>query len=367
MKKLIKLFVLICIFSSCKKEVDYTSYLSPVSAFTYTISTLDYKKVQFQNASHSTTSQTKYFWTFGDTGTSVKENPVYTYLSEGDYNVVMKVTNGKVSDCSYQTIHISSVFIDSLAHDPLVSFVYSQNSRYIYFQNTSSYTNTKTKYFWTFGNGDTSKLENPNYVYSRDGMYNVVLKVTSNEKSFSYSKPIIISSSPNPSYDTVRPMPSFQYFYDGNVVHFVNSSSFTTASTKYYWYFGDGQEMDDENPMHTYANGDYTVVFKVSNAVYTVSCTQNIHVPFEQTINYDPSMKPLAKFVFSQQARIIYFQNASSNTTPRSTYAWTFGDGNVSFDENPYYPYTKAGNYKVVLKVTNESLSDSYTLDVTIP
>jgi PKD repeat protein len=367
MKTLFKILVLIFIVSSCKKEADYTSYLSPVSAFTYTISSSNYKSVQFQNASHNITSGTKYFWTFGDTGTSIKENPTYTFKSEGEYNVVLKVTNNNVSDCSVHSIRITSVVIDSLAHDPVVSFFYSQNGRYFYFQNASSYTDMKTKYYWTFGNGDSSYLENPNYVYSIDGMYYVVLKVTSNEKSFCYAKPVMVSVSPNPSYDTVRPVPSFQYFYNGKVVQFINSSSFTTTSTRYFWYFGDGKESNIENPQHSYENGDYIVVFKVSNALYTISCTQNIHVPFEQTINYDVNKKPKAGFVFSQQAKSVYFQNASSNVTPLSKYFWTFGDGNNSDLENPYYLYSKSGTYKAVLKVTNEDISDSFSTEVIIP
>jgi PKD repeat protein len=355
-------------FLSCSKVTDNTPVISPVSAFTFSYTSSNYKTVQFQNASHFINSNTKYYWTFGDSAFSIKENASYTYKLDGDYKVVLKITNGNLSDCSVQTVHISKIAIDSSSKAPIVTFVYSQNKKAIFFQNASAGTNPNTSYFWTFGDGLTDIHENPNHTYILDGIYNVVLKVTMNEKSYSFAKSILITASANPTYDTIRPIPMFTYTYFNGTMYFINASSFTTSITSYHWYFGDGDESTDENP--TYAaypvNGSYSVVLKVSNAFYTVTTEKQIDIPVIQPVNFDSLRKPHAKFVFTKLATGINFQNSSSNVTPTTTYSWTFGDGSKSTEENPFKSdYIKGTTYSVVLKVTNDNISDSYSTSVT--
>jgi PKD repeat protein len=354
-------------FISCSKVTDNTPAISPVSAFTFSYSGSNYKTVQFQNASHFINSNTKYYWTFGDSAFSIKENASYTYKIDGDYQVVLKVTNGNMSDCSVQTVHISKIAIDSSSKVPIVTFVYSQNKNAIYFQNASAGTNPNTSYFWTFGDGITDSHENPNHTYVADGVYNVVLKVTMNEKSYSFSKSILVTASANPAYDTIKPVPMFTYTYFNGTMYFINSSSYTTSITSYHWYFGDGSEDKTENPTHVYAKGSYSVVLKVSNIFYSVTIEKQIDIPVIQPVNFDSLRRPTALFVYTKQTVGINFQNSSSNVTPTTTYFWTFGDGATSTDENPYHNYAKNGTYEVVVKVTNDNISDSYSASVTVP
>lgn len=64
-------------------------------------------------------------------------------------------------------------------NDPLANFSYSTNGNSVTFTNTSSSnTNTPLNYFWDFGDGNTSVLENPNHSYSSTGIYTVNLIVT---------------------------------------------------------------------------------------------------------------------------------------------------------------------------------------------
>ena len=258
MKNLLIACICLIIVLSCSKETDNTPVISPVSAFSFSYSSSNYKIVQFQNASHYINSSSKYYWTFGDSAVSEKENPSYTYKADGDYKVVLKVTNGNLSDCSVQTVHITKLIIDSTAKSPIVAFVYSQNKNVVYFQDASAGTDSKTTYYWTFGDGDTASNENPNHVYALEGIFNTVLKVTANGKSYCFSKSILITTSSNPAYDTIRPVPMFTYTYLNGTTYFFDASSFTTSATTYHWYFGDGTESTDENPTYVYpANGSY--------------------------------------------------------------------------------------------------------------
>jgi PKD repeat protein len=361
-------FILIAFLTimGCSKDAT-TPDISPVSEFTFTVDAANRKIINFQNASHYINSNTKYLWYFGDGDSSFLENPKHTYALEGKYSVVLKVSNGDLIDFSDQSVLVSINYIDSSAIPPIVAFVISQKGRNVVFQNASSGVDAKTTYFWSFGDGDTAHKENPTHQYSADGVYSIVLKVTSNYYSYSASKSIYISNSDIPGYDTLVPMPSFTYYYVGKDVFFINTSSFTSSVTQYTWNFGDGRSDTKENTDHVYQNdGDYNVVLKVKNNKYTVTCTQKVSVPYHNN-NYDWNMKPDAKFVYTQEGKGIYFQNASSNLIPGAKYFWTFGDNDTSEEENIFHTYTAAGKYAVVLKVTNDNISDSYSLELTIP
>ena len=47
--------------------------------------------------------------------------------------------------------------------------------------------------------------------------------------------------------------------------------------------------------------------------------------------------------------------------TPAASFAWTFGDGDTSTEQNPTHVYTEAGTYTVVLVATNVAGSDTET------
>lgn len=69
---------------------------------------------------------------------------------------------------------------------------------------------------------------------------------------------------------------------------------------------------------------------------------------------------PTASFTATNSYVTGLFTNTSTSTgTP--TYAWTFGDGGTSTDENPAHVYNLPGTYTVTLTVTNECGSDTFT------
>ena len=69
----------------------------------------------------------------------------------------------------------------------------------------------------------------------------------------------------------------------------------------------------------------------------------------------EPEPDPIASFQYEVSAGNfleVSFTNFSQNA---ETYAWDFGDGNMSTDENPTHTYAAAGNYTVKLTATNGS------------
>lgn len=68
---------------------------------------------------------------------------------------------------------------------------------------------------------------------------------------------------------------------------------------------------------------------------------------------------PIASFQFEADATDflqVTFTNYSQNA---STYAWDFGDGNTSTEENPVHTYSQAGTYTVKLTASNTSGTQS--------
>jgi PKD repeat protein len=78
----------------------------------------------------------------------------------------------------------------------------------------------------------------------------------------------------------------------------------------------------------------------------------------------DDPAKPTASFTYANDGREVSFTSTSKNAT---TFAWDFGDGATSTDQNPVHTYEAYGDYTVKLKVTGEggeatSLPDVLTL-----
>lgn len=74
--------------------------------------------------------------------------------------------------------------------------------------------------------------------------------------------------------------------------------------------------------------------------------------------------KPVASFTYEADGREVTFTNTSTNA---KTYAWDFGDGGTSTEENPVHTYATYGKYSVSLVVTGDggeatSLPDELTL-----
>ncbi len=64
----------------------------------------------------------------------------------------------------------------------------------------------------------------------------------------------------------------------------------------------------------------------------------------------DPNPQPSAAFAMNINALSVVFTN---NSTKALNYSWDFGDGNTSSLQNPTHTYATAGNYTVLLKVSN--------------
>ncbi|MGN6602649.1 MAG: PKD domain-containing protein [Ginsengibacter sp.] len=111
-------------------------------------------------------------WDFGDGTTSSDENPTHLYSQVGTYKVTMTAYDSsscnKVDDTTF-TITVSPIPVASFTYDPLQP---KENT----FTNFTNHSIGATHYVWSFGDGDTSTLENPKHIFDATGSYTVCLK-----------------------------------------------------------------------------------------------------------------------------------------------------------------------------------------------
>ena len=157
--------------------------LPPVASFTNAITNLN---VAFSNTSTNTTGAT-YSWNFGDnTPLSTQANPTHNYTQNGTFTVILTVTTACGIHTKTQNITVTQACVQ-----PIASFSPVANGLSVAFTNTS--TNGLT-YNWTFGNGQTSMLQNPTVVFAAAGTYIVTLVTSNGNCTNSFSQQVIVTA-----------------------------------------------------------------------------------------------------------------------------------------------------------------------------
>lgn len=212
------------------------------------------------------------------------------------------------------------------------------------------------KWYWDFGDGQSSQVRNPAHLYSNAQTYNVRFAVITDIGCISdtVSKQVALSTPPIAKFGVALP------YCAGKTLTFTDSStSVGVAIVKWRWNFGDGSpviEATTNTPQtHTYPNaGNYTVTLEVESAGGCKSVP-----PFTKTITISPN--PVPNFTFGRgclPSAAIQFTDASTisgGTQNAFTYSWNFGDGGTDVVRNPVHTYTAAGPYQVKLIVTSSS------------
>jgi len=123
-------------------------------------------------------------------------------------------------------------------------------------------------YSWTFGDGNSSVIANPQHTYAGTGEYTVTLTVVTDDGcSVTVTKTIFVATETDLTPDFW--LESESQCLSGNEFTFYNRSNITTTGhsiSGYTWDFGDGTPVStDRNATHTYsAPGTYTVTLIVT-------------------------------------------------------------------------------------------------------
>jgi len=210
---------------------------------------------------------TGYIWDFGDGDVSILENPTHLYDEGGFYYVCLTaVTNLGISHTSCDFIQVAP----GLADDCLAEFIYATD-----LANTSasfvdiSY-GEPDSWYWDFGDGETSDLQDPEHDYSKDGVYLVSMSIANSATgctSIYFDLVPVIQGSTGLIGDFGYDVDTLELKAESYPVDYVGVS--LGDAKKFKWTFGDGS-VDSTNlhPTHVYtAPGAYNVCFEVSNPV----------------------------------------------------------------------------------------------------
>ena len=129
----------------------------------------------------------------------------------------------------------------------------------------------------------------------------------------------------------------------------INFSDESTGDITYrQWFFGDDSTSSETNPVHVYyKSGNYSVKLIVTGPGGTDTLEKiNYITAFEPPPVADFSAEPV------QGEAPLSVQFTDLSTGQITSWAWDFGDGGKSTDQNPVYVFNNAGEYTVTLIVT---------------
>lgn len=191
---------------------------------------------------------------------------------------------------------------------------------------------------WTFGPSQSSTGNNafPTVSYTTPGVYNVTLTVSDGSRTASVTKTAFIEVFSNPTAKFVSTTARSGCAPIG--VSFADSSKVGSAPiSSWTWNFGNGTTSNQQNPSHNYGfGGQYSVSL---NVIDTNGCVGNVRKPAFVQANF----KPKAQFSSSnphhcKAPHVVNYTNTTKGTYPM-TFAWSFGDGTSSAQENPIKTY----------------------------
>lgn len=141
-------------------------------------------------------------------------------------------------------------------------YMASNAASYYSVQFQSDYNKTPLSYLWNFGDGATSTATNPTHIYTKQGRYNVSLKVIGSNSCESSIYSIQNIGTVNYKFRTLIDADSTGI---GTTINFSAVNSQGTGPYLYLWNFGDGTPTSTlAAPPHTYQyTGAYPVTLRV--------------------------------------------------------------------------------------------------------
>jgi len=140
----------------------------------------------------------------------------------------------------------------------------------------------------------------------------------------------------------------------------------TGPPSEWAWTFGDGGTSIEENPTHTYAGeGVFDVGLAVTNASGTDSITKSVTVGAGSgcTMTCSATAPQTAELSESIEFGVVVDRDGC---TGEVAYAWTFGDGAGSDQQNPTHSYAALGTLRWQVTVSGDGVICTEAGDITV-
>lgn len=189
-------------------------------------------------------------WNNSGGWTSNQRNPMVSIQQAGNWTTTQIAEN--TYGCRDTAITTLTVYDKPIADFEIDSYEGCQPLR-VTFNNFSQ----GNRFFWTFGDGNTSEFDEPSHIYVNHGSYNVRL----------------VAAFDNLCYDTlflpgqvdVFPQPVAAFEWEGEQLNgqptgLIQFNNLSERATRYFWDFGDNATSEEESPSHRYLeNGEWKV------------------------------------------------------------------------------------------------------------
>lgn len=204
-------------------------------------------------------SGTSWSWDFNADGIEDVNTPTasYTFNEKGTYTIRLSahITERSATDDVYHTIRIMEEPVAGFSVENTQIVV---NGAVVF---TDESLNEPTQWLWDFGDGNTSTEQNPSHFYEATGLYTVSLTVSNVAGTDRETKT---------DYITIYSLPVVDFAASEIVGKAPLTVSFTNLTlhnpTKFTWSFGDGWNINEKNPTHTYQTpGVYSVRLNATN------------------------------------------------------------------------------------------------------
>ncbi len=321
--------------------------------------------VDFQDVSFPQGAANAWNWSFGDGDSSTEQNPSHTYATEGTYEVTFQITTATCSSTIILPVTVStdtsgcncpqtydpvcvltpndgiiefinvcfaacegyspSDFVDcGLACQVYFDFTQDANDYLTFtFAESDFSTSPIITWAWDFGDGTTGSTANPTHTYDQSGTYEVTLSIMhENGCSSTYS--------------------AFVNAFDGNPCNCPTDYDPVCVATP------NGGIIEYPNECMAICDGFTPNLF--------VQCDSTTYDYCDAMFCYESDI---------DNALAVSFHDFSFSFSTITGWAWDFGDGATSTEQNPTHTYADYGVYSVSLTITTaDGCSSEITMEV---
>jgi PKD repeat protein/PhoPQ-activated pathogenicity-related protein len=221
---------------------------------------------------------------------------------------------------------------------------------------------TINRWLWEFGDGAISTRQNPTHTYTKPGIYDIALTITTDRN---VSRKVV----KNAYIQVEAPANLVDFFASSTNVDVNEGVTFKDISQiqgtpvlSRRWDFGDGNISTELAPVHRYTqSGIYTVSLTISTSGGDLRAVKENYIVVRSVsgIRADFSYNTSGGANPYVGEAVQFYDTSESGRGEITTWQWNFGDGVTSDEQNPKHAFGAIGSYVVTLTITSAYGTDS--------
>ncbi len=286
-----------------------------------------------------------YTWNFEGANTTFFQGadpPPITWSTEGLFDVTVIGVNN-VTGCRDTLVLDNYINIGSSVDFNVSNYNLCLGSSVFLTDNSGG---TPVGWTWDFGDGiGTSNQQNPSYIYTAPGCYEITLQVNNGQCVGAYTDPVCVNieATPNVSFTNDNPVGC-------ELPHTVNfNSTVSTGVGQYQWDFGGLGTSNAPNPTFTFDSlGNHIVTLTVTTPGGACTTTYVDSILIEEI-----DIQLTSSSVEGCVPVTATLSENSNSITPIVDWVWMIPGLDTIQAQSPTVTATDTGSYDVILQVTN--------------